>query len=301
MEQIKDYLWKGKPGCLLRVTGEDAFGYLQTQFTNKVLSEPGSFTYGLWLNRKGKVRADSFIFCSGSEEFYVLSYYIEAGVLKPIIEENIVADDVEIEDLTSDFLIYSFFGMNSSAFSFKEGQFSGSFPDKVYFFGKRGQDYNYDLLIHNSKKHAPLLNEVENKISYIDEPGEFLEKARIISSIPRVGLDITEDHLPQEGGLEKRAVHFNKGCYLGQEVMARIHAQGRVNRGLFFITIQCENINLPATIISKETSKVLGSLTSYYREGDSINGLAILKKSGLSKGIEVEGRTDMVVDFVLVS
>jgi folate-binding protein YgfZ len=55
---------------------------------------------------------------------------------------------------------------------------------------------------------------------------------RIERGIPRFGLDITADNLPQETGLVPRAVSFDKGCYTGQEVVARIHYRGHVNRHL---------------------------------------------------------------------
>jgi folate-binding protein YgfZ len=55
---------------------------------------------------------------------------------------------------------------------------------------------------------------------------------RIEHGIPRFGLDITAENLPQETGLVSRAVSFDKGCYTGQEVVARIHYRGQVNRHL---------------------------------------------------------------------
>jgi folate-binding protein YgfZ len=59
-----------------------------------------------------------------------------------------------------------------------------------------------------------------------------LETARIETGIPRFGVDMDETNLPQECGIEKFAVSFTKGCYVGQEVINRVHAMGHVNREL---------------------------------------------------------------------
>lgn len=65
----------------------------------------------------------------------------------------------------------------------------------------------------------------------VAEPGDH-EAWRIERGIPRFGRDITQENLPQETGLVERAVDFEKGCYTGQEVVARIHYRGHVNRHL---------------------------------------------------------------------
>src|SRR4029079_3718388 len=59
-----------------------------------------------------------------------------------------------------------------------------------------------------------------------------LETARIEAGIPRFGVDMDETNLPLECGLEARAISYNKGCYIGQEVINRIHSIGHVNREL---------------------------------------------------------------------
>jgi folate-binding protein YgfZ len=60
-----------------------------------------------------------------------------------------------------------------------------------------------------------------------------LEALRIAEGMPRWGRDMGPKTIPQEAGIEDRAVHFDKGCYLGQEAMAKIHFRGKVNRRLF--------------------------------------------------------------------
>jgi folate-binding protein YgfZ len=61
---------------------------------------------------------------------------------------------------------------------------------------------------------------------------EELEAVRIANGLPRWGREMDHRTLPQEAGIDERAVHYDKGCYLGQEAMAKIHFRGRVNRRL---------------------------------------------------------------------
>ena len=91
------------------------------------------------------------------------------------------------------------------------------------------------------------------------------ETWRIERGIPRFGLDITAENLPQETGLVPRAVSFDKGCYTGQEVVARIHYRGQVNRHLRGIrpadSYSGPSIP-PGTEISRE-GRVVGTITSW--------------------------------------
>jgi folate-binding protein YgfZ len=63
-------------------------------------------------------------------------------------------------------------------------------------------------------------------------PEEELEAIRIVNGIPRWGYDMDSKTFPQEAGIDERAIHYEKGCYLGQEAMAKIHFRGKVNRRL---------------------------------------------------------------------
>jgi folate-binding protein YgfZ len=71
------------------------------------------------------------------------------------------------------------------------------------------------------------------------------EIARIEAGIPRFGVDMDETNLPQECGIEARAISYNKGCYIGQEVINRIHSIGRVNRELRGLRLADDLKSLP--------------------------------------------------------
>ena len=74
--------YSGKNAAVLRVTGEDAANFLQGQFTNDLRGlTTGGAVYGLWLNQKGKVLADSFVIAGASAgEFWIVSYHVAAAL-----------------------------------------------------------------------------------------------------------------------------------------------------------------------------------------------------------------------------
>src|SRR4051794_18742813 len=97
-------VFRWKPACWLRVTGEDAFTFLQGQFTNDLRElERSAAVYGLWLTLKGKVLADSFILkAQAPAGFWIGSYFSPAAVIQQRLDSYIIADDVQIEDVTGE-------------------------------------------------------------------------------------------------------------------------------------------------------------------------------------------------------
>jgi folate-binding protein YgfZ len=73
-----------------------------------------------------------------------------------------------------------------------------------------------------------------------------LETARIENGIPRFGIDMDENHFPQECGIDESAVSYTKGCYIGQEILNRIHTLGHVNRELRGLRLDGELKELPS-------------------------------------------------------
>src|SRR5690349_21801352 len=105
-----------RPGAWLRLTGGDAENFLQGQFTND-LRDPaaGAAVYGLWLNVKGKVVADSFVVRGAAGEFWVGSYFSSAAAIRERLESFIIADDVVVEDATAGWSGFALLGAGAAA------------------------------------------------------------------------------------------------------------------------------------------------------------------------------------------
>lgn len=87
------------------------------------------------------------------------------------------------------------------------------------------------------------------------------EALRVLEATPRYGVDITERYLPQETS-QNRALHFAKGCYLGQEIVERIRSRGAVHRRLAQFTLSSEPAALPLELIAAGDNAVAGRITS---------------------------------------
>lgn len=116
-----------------------------------------------------------------------------------------------------------------------------------------------------------------------------LEDIRIRNGVPRWGREMTEKSLPQESGADTRAVHYDKGCYVGQEAMAKIHFRGQVGRKL--VRLEGDDLQPGQDVVA--AGERMGAVTS----AGSGSALAIVKRS-LEQGMlaEAAGRTVKVVD-----
>ena len=118
-----------------------------------------------------------------------------------------------------------------------------------------------------------------------------LELLRIRAATPRLGREIDDRVLPAEAGLDRRAIDFAKGCYPGQEPVARQHYRGRVNRSLR--VLELEGSELPeydAELVLD--GKAVGRVTSAAREGDRVVALAYVRAEVPADAtLEVGGRS----------
>ena len=114
------------PAAVVLASGEDSLAYLQSQWSSQLdWKGENQATYGLRLNRKGRILADGFILRKDEENFLIVSYDCPAENLIALLEENVVADDVEFEDRTNGHEIISLWGGDHEAIS---SQFAFALP-----------------------------------------------------------------------------------------------------------------------------------------------------------------------------
>ncbi len=196
----------------LRVTGADRVAFLHGQCTNDVKRlRPGESCYAAFLNAKGKMRGEGHVICLGD------AFLLEASFgLGPSLEQFIIAEDVVIEDMSAvmgEWLIVGGAEVNLPA-------------DAIAFAHPLGVG-----VISRGPLTATLSREA-------------LEILRVEAGVPLWGVDMDEGTIPNEAGLEKRAVSYDKGCYVGQETIARIKTYGHVNRRL--VQLACAGDSMPA-------------------------------------------------------
>ena len=119
-------------------------------------------------------------------------------------------------------------------------------------------------------------------VEVLDEPieatmsEEELELLRIRAGTPRFGRELDDRVLPAEAGLDERAISFTKGCYPGQEPVARLHYRGHANRRLRVLEVETDELpEYDAELVHGE--KVVGRITSAGRDGDRVVALGYVR------------------------
>jgi folate-binding protein YgfZ len=254
------------PACVLSVTGPDAATFLQGQFTNDLSKlAPGESAYGLWLDRKGRVIADSQVIRSPEgESFSIVSLGSPASVIATHLGDHLIADEVEITDATAEFGGVALIGPGSGAWLAPQPVQGLRFP------GRRAALENWEWVYPVTG--APEVEPILSDLAVVDAVA--VERMRIEAGIPSVPADIGPADLPNEGGLDTVAISYSKGCYLGQEVMARIKNLGRVRRRLVRVRGPQALPDLPAALWIGERRE--GELRSAVPDGSGFAGLALV-------------------------
>lgn len=265
-----------RPACVLRVSGPDAPTFLQGQFTNDLSTiTPGKSVYGLWLDRKGRVIGDSHVVqAEGAAEFWIISLSSPAAAIEPHLGGHIIADDVTIADETDAWGGLSLIGAGTGAW-LSSGARAG-----LVFPGRRTSGENWEWMFPGAAREEAAAAVSGARILNASE----IELMRIASAIPSVPGDIGPTDLPNEGGLDRDAISYSKGCYLGQEVMARIKSLGRVRRTLLRVRGSGPPPALPAGLWKGEKRE--GELRSAVADPGGFAGLALVSVTSAEAGCQ---------------
>ncbi len=211
----------------LLLTGSDAAEFLQGQVTNDVEAlTPGTGCYALLLTHKGKVRTDMRIL--RGEDWILLD--TEPHGLAPLartVEMYGIGRDVGARDVSSERSSLSLIGPAA------RDRLEVAPPDAEHAFveGEHGLYVATDLGV-DVIAPADSVGGLHGVLGADPVSLETAECVRIESGRPRLGVDMDDTTIPQEAGLNERAVSFDKGCYVGQETVARLHYRGKPNRRL---------------------------------------------------------------------
>jgi len=264
--------------AVLRVTGPDSNRFLQGQFTQDIRKNLGFFAYGLWLNQKGKVVADSFIYRVAEEEFLLVSLRTPATVLRQRLESYLIADEVTVTEETSSWAMLALVGADARidlerAFDLAppEAATAARLGTGWVAPARFSRQPNFLLLGHPDE--VEVWRQRLEDVGVGRERGRF-EAERLRSGIPAVPDDVGPDDLPQEGGLETAAISFTKGCFLGQEVMARLRNLGQVRRRLHLV--RGSGAPPAARTAVRQQEQRIGETRSAAADGDGFVALALL-------------------------
>jgi tRNA-modifying protein YgfZ len=220
----------------LALTGSGAKEFLQGQVTNDVESlAPGTGCYAAFLTPKGKMLGDLRILDTGSE----LLLDTERAALQELfnmIRRFSIGYDVQLHKRTLERGLVSLIGPQAAAVAtlreLAEASEHAHVTVEVGDVPVRAirTDVGLDLLCEAA--HTAALRERLVHLGAIEVAEAAAECLRVEHGRPRYGLDLDDTVIPQEAALNERAVSFTKGCYVGQETVARLYYRGKPNRHL---------------------------------------------------------------------
>jgi len=214
----------------LALTGPEGKAFLGGQVTNDIEAlEPGSGCYAALLTPKGKMRGDLRVLDTGTE-LWLDTERVSLQALFDTIRRGSVGWQAELHKRTLEQALLSLVGPRAA--DAVGGEIGPEHANRPAELGGApvllvATDLGVDVVCAASDAER-----VRAALAVPEVPEAAAEVVRVESGRPRYGIDLDETTIPQEAGLNDRAVSFTKGCYVGQETVARLHYRGKPNRWL---------------------------------------------------------------------
>ena len=255
----------------LRITGKDRISFLNGLLTNDIsqLKENAGQRSAL-LNSKARVLADLHIYAQ-PDGLLIDTGESPASHVKEILDRFIITEDVLIQDSSKDLVQVTVQGPRSSqaikevlgaeAQDLKQLEQKTLGPGTIIARDRTGQS-GYDIILPELEAepvwHGFLLNGGDIGLNPVGS--QALEILRLEAAYPKYSVDVDENTIVLEAGF-KDAINFNKGCYLGQEVVARATHIGRVNKQLVGLEVETKDSVSPRSKLMSE-GREAGFITS---------------------------------------
>jgi folate-binding protein YgfZ len=280
--------------AFLRVTGSDAARWLNGMVSNFIQAlQPGEGCYNFLLNAQGRIQGDCTVYRESSAdpaEFLLVTTAVQVEAIQQHLDHFIIMDDVELTPAYGDESGLLILGKDAPA-----------------VLGVLGLPAVDPLrLTHADTEHGPVLlltpapgavpkyelraatatiDGLRKALTIPEVSAEGFEYLRLLEATPLFGQDIRDRDLPQETS-QNHALHFAKGCYLGQEIVERIRSRGQVHRHFMAFRLTGD---LPATLPAplEAAGKPAGELTSAalvpLPEGPTLLALGYARQEALDK------------------
>jgi folate-binding protein YgfZ len=284
----------------IELTGRDRATFLHnfcTQEIKKLPAERGAEAFVTSI--KGKILGHALVF-AGEEALWLDGPPGTAAVLVPHLDRYLITEDVQIRDRSADWgelgLIGPGAGRVAEAFvpgaagfvAFQHGHRDGVTVRRFDFTRHPG------WLIGAERPRLAAIAEQCRQAGATVCGRDVFDALRIEAGFPQFGVDLTDEHLAHEAGRTQQAISFTKGCYLGQEPIARLESLGHTNRELRGVRL--DDGTLPAAgdaVLNGESGAELGLLTSAALSpgAGAAVGLAMLRREACAPGTKVSVRT----------
>jgi tRNA-modifying protein YgfZ len=296
------------PRTAIGLSGRDRAAFLQGLLTNDIQAlQPGSGCYAAWLTPQGRMLTDLHVLESGDMMLLDLPADL-APVTLQRLEQFLFAEDVQLADLSAALASVWIHGPAAAsilASVLTAGDVSGwaeyqnaraEFSGSPVVLARVSQLGVPGFCVYGEPGRADALRGALQAAGAMAADPAAIEAARIEAGYPLFGVDMTDDTIPLEAGIQDRAISMSKGCYVGQEVIVRVlhRGQGRVARKLVALRVDGDPPARAAKIGSGErevgfvtsaaTSSRFGSIALGYVHRDFVApGTAVEIESGAGR------------------
>jgi tRNA-modifying protein YgfZ len=239
--------------AVLPVRGADRRTWLNGLVTCDVTKlEDGQAAYGLAVAQKGRILAD-LVLVADRDRVLVVAPASEMGALRAAFDRYLVMEDAEMGDAGE--LTVGFVHGPGAAAAFDVARAAGATGGPLDVTGLGG------AIVLTPKAAEALVQEKLGAVAALGDDAGW-DALRLERGVPRFGVDFDGTMYPQEASLEKRAVSFDKGCYLGQEVVCMLEMRGHVKRKLMPLVLDAGEVPLKGASVTTTAGDVVGEVTS---------------------------------------
>jgi folate-binding protein YgfZ len=285
---------------VLRVSGPDGAEYLQGQLTSDVESlAPGDGQYAALLDRKGHMQTDLRVLRRAAEEILLETEPEGRAAALRHLQMYSIGREVTVTDVSEESAVLSLVGPRSV-----EIAGTAALPE---YCCEAASLAGVECLAVGTRDGIDLIApaaERERVTGALCEAGavpvspQAAEIVRVEAGVPRFGAEMGTATMPAEAGIVEQAVSFTKGCYIGQETVARLHYKGRPNRHLRGLRLSAPAAPGAAVCLGEKEVGTLGSAVVSPALGPV--GLAILRREaepGAEVAVGEDGVTAAVTDL----
>jgi folate-binding protein YgfZ len=240
----------------IRVTGKDRISWLNGLITCDLAKlAPGEAAYGLLVEKKGRIQTDLFVVQSPAELgtlALAVPLSLREGLLATL-DHYLIMEDAEIVPADMTFVL---------AHGPSAAELSGlaPFAGTIDLLGTGGVVLGTPL-VDKAALDARLAEAVARVGGVIADEAVW-EQVRIEHGLPRFGVELDATFYPQEASLEKLAVSFSKGCYLGQEVVYMLQERGHVKRKLVSLDLDAGSVPAAGAPVTTPAGETVGDVRS---------------------------------------
>jgi folate-binding protein YgfZ len=278
----------------IAVTGTDRQSWLNGLLTSDLSRlAPGRSSYGLVLVKVGRILSDAWLVHAG-DRLLVGMPRERVALVREHLERYLVMEDAAHADVSDEHAWAFAFGPRAAELVTEGAAAHGGFGGALDVTGL-GDGVMVLPRARMDEALADLAARAPESIVGSDDDREMVRVARFI---PRFGVDFGDKTYPQEAALEKIAVSFQKGCYLGQEVVCRLEMRGHVIKKIVPLSVDGQSPPALGTEVRSSEGKVLGSVTSAIAGDDHALALAMIRVDFTEPGVKVDvaGRVGTVLE-----